>query len=68
MHDLQQLTCLIEETFTRIQEEQMQGIPLLNPMLQVATVGFQHYQGRSIGIVITPWMMNLIMFPAENED
>ncbi len=68
MHDLPQLTSLIEKTFTRIQEEQMQGIPLLNPVLHVATVGFQHYQGRSIGIVITPWMMNLIMFPAENED
>jgi [NiFe] hydrogenase assembly HybE family chaperone len=68
MHDLEQLTRRIEETFNRIHEEQMQGIPLLNPMLQVTTVGFQDYQGRSVGIVITPWMMNLVMFPGENED
>jgi [NiFe] hydrogenase assembly HybE family chaperone len=68
MHDLQQLTRRIEETFSRIHEEQMQGLPLLNNLLKVTTVGFQHYQGRGVGIIITPWMMNLVMFPAENED
>jgi [NiFe] hydrogenase assembly HybE family chaperone len=68
MHDLQQLTCQIEETFSRIHMEQMQGIPLLNPVLKVTTIGFQHYQGRSVGIIISPWMMSLVMFPAEDED
>jgi [NiFe] hydrogenase assembly HybE family chaperone len=46
----------------------MQGIPLLNPALQVQTIGFQTYQGRSVGIVITPWLMNLVLLPAEDED
>jgi [NiFe] hydrogenase assembly HybE family chaperone len=68
MHDLEQLTRLIEQTFKRIHEEQMQGIPLLNSMLKVTAVDFQRYQGRSVGIIITPWMMNLVMFPGENED
>ncbi|MCU7814513.1 MAG: [NiFe]-hydrogenase assembly chaperone HybE [Candidatus Thiodiazotropha sp. (ex Lucinoma kastoroae)] len=68
MQDLQQLTHQIEASFTHIHEQQMQGIPLLNPLLVVQTIGFQHYQGRCVGIIITPWMMNLIMFPAENEN
>ncbi|MCU7844275.1 MAG: [NiFe]-hydrogenase assembly chaperone HybE [Candidatus Thiodiazotropha sp. (ex Monitilora ramsayi)] len=68
MQDLDQLTQTIEASFNRIHDEQMQGLPLLNPMLRVETVGFQHYDGRTVGIVITPWLMNLILFPAEGED
>lgn len=68
MPDLDQLTARIETAFTRIEQEQMQGIPLLNPMLKVQTLGFQHYGERAVGIIITPWMMNLILLPAEGED
>ncbi|MEW8507487.1 MAG: [NiFe]-hydrogenase assembly chaperone HybE [Candidatus Thiodiazotropha sp.] len=68
MHDLDELSRKTEESFRRIENEQMQGIPLLNPRLKVETVGFQQFGGRSVGIIITPWMMNLILFPAENED
>ncbi|MBT2989771.1 MAG: hypothetical protein B6D72_13710 [gamma proteobacterium symbiont of Ctena orbiculata] len=68
MHDLDELTRKIEESFRRIEDERMQGIPLLNPMLRVETVGFQQFEERSVGIIITPWMMSLILFPAENED
>jgi [NiFe] hydrogenase assembly HybE family chaperone len=46
----------------------MQDIPLLNPALQVQTIGFQHHQGRPVGVLITPWMMNLLLLPAETED
>jgi [NiFe] hydrogenase assembly HybE family chaperone len=68
MTDLETLTRQIERVFRRIESEQMQGIPLLNPALQVETVGFQTYKGRIVGVVITPWMMNLLLLPAEGED
>ncbi len=68
MTDLKTLTGQIEAVFQRIEREQMQGIPLLNPSLQVETLGFQTYEGRTLGIVITPWMMSLILLPAEGED
>ena len=68
MQDLEQLSQRIETIFTRIHEEQMQGIPLLNPHLQVECVGFQRYQERLLGVLITPWMMSLILLPAEGED
>jgi len=68
MQSLEQLTRQIEAVFRRIHTEQMQGIPLLNPHLEVACVGFQEYEGRSLGVLITPWMMNLILLPAEGED
>ncbi len=68
MNDLTTLSRQIESAFQRIEREQMQGIPLLNPALQVQTVGFQTYEGRTLGIVITPWMMSLMLLPAEGED
>ncbi len=46
----------------------MRDIPILNKALKVQTIGFQHYQGKVIGILITPWMMNLIMLPGEGDD
>jgi [NiFe] hydrogenase assembly HybE family chaperone len=68
MTDLTILTQQIESIFRRIEEEQMQGIPLLNPALKVQTIGFQSYEGRTLGVIITPWMMNLLLLPAEGED
>jgi [NiFe] hydrogenase assembly HybE family chaperone len=62
------MTEQIETVFKRIEQEQMQGIPILNPVLQVETIGFQAYQGRLIGVLITPWMMNLMLLPGEADD
>jgi [NiFe] hydrogenase assembly HybE family chaperone len=68
MTDLKTLTRKIEDVFQRIEQEHMQDIPLLNPALKVQGIGFQTYEGRTIGIIITPWMMNLIMLPTEGDD
>lgn len=46
----------------------MQGIPILNSRIKVQTLGFQYFQTRIIGIVITPWLMNLILLPEAGED
>lgn len=68
MSDLTTLAKEIENAFQRIEQEQMQDIPLLNPALQVQSIGFQTYEGRTIGIIITPWMMNLLLLPSEKDD
>lgn len=56
------------EAFTFILNERMAGIPILNKKLQVEAVEFQDYEGRPFGVIITPWLMNLVMFPAEGEN
>ena len=67
MKDPQQAAEKIAQTFEHILQVQMQGIPLLNKMLRVETLGFQVYLGRVVGIVITPWLMNLVMLPGEDD-
>jgi len=68
MNQPEQIARLLEQVFTRIQQDQMAGIPILNSRLRVQTLGFRVYQGRCIGLLITPWLMNLMMFPGEGEE
>ncbi len=66
--DPQAAAVTLLQTFEHILQENMQGIPILNNKLQVQTLGFQKFEGRIMGIVITPWLMNLIILPNEDDD
>lgn len=46
--------------FQRIQTERMADVPLLNPAIQVEAVGFRLWQDSWLGVLITPWCMNLL--------
>jgi [NiFe] hydrogenase assembly HybE family chaperone len=62
------LTQGLEQVFSRIERERMQGLPILNKALQVRAVGFCEWQGRCLGVLITPWFMNLMLLPCEGDD
>jgi len=68
MNDPQLAAKMLERTFNRILHEQMQGIPILNNRLTVQALGFQKFEGRVIGILVTPWLMNMVMLPGEDDD
>ena len=67
MRSPQDIAGRFKDAFTRIHHEEMEGIPILNPMLSVETVGFRDYEGHCLGVLVTPWLMNLILVPAEGE-
>ena len=59
----------------------MEGIPLLNPAVQVEAVGFEpvdiaddddatpsNQPAAGVGVLITPWFMNLIWLPLKHLD
>jgi [NiFe] hydrogenase assembly HybE family chaperone len=54
----------IERTFGRIAAGAMADLPLNNPALRVEAVGFRLWQGLWVGVVITPWAINLLLLPA----
>ncbi|MCP4009564.1 MAG: [NiFe]-hydrogenase assembly chaperone HybE [Proteobacteria bacterium] len=68
MNDPQAVSECLEEVFTRIHQQQMQGIPILNPAIRIQALGFQIFQGRVLGVLITPWLMNVVMLAREDED
>jgi [NiFe] hydrogenase assembly HybE family chaperone len=54
--------------FQTIYQQRMADIPVINEKIEVSAVGFQHWQNSILGILITPWFMNLILLPGESEN
>lgn len=54
----------VEATFRRIHAERMAGLPLLNPALEVAAVGFTRHGTDWRGALVTPWCIDLLLLPA----
>ena len=45
----------------------VKGLPIYNPTLAVEAVGFREHEGRQVGVVVTPWFMNLVVLPSSEE-
>ncbi|WP_417245705.1 [NiFe]-hydrogenase assembly chaperone HybE [Celeribacter sp.] len=54
--------------FTEVWHAKMRDVPIVNKLLHVQAVGFMEYEGRPLGVFISPWFMNLLQLPAEGED
>lgn len=57
----------LEEVFTKIQAERMDGVPILNPRLKVEAVGTRDWNGDWLSVLITPWFINLMLVPGKEE-
>lgn len=53
--------------FENIYIEHMQGLPIVNPRVEVEAVCFRDFGGHQLGVLITPWFMNLVLLPAGEE-
>jgi [NiFe] hydrogenase assembly HybE family chaperone len=49
--------------FRAIHATRMRGLPFVNERLAVEAVGFRRWHGRWLGVLITPWFMNLVLLP-----
>ncbi|MDQ0503699.1 [NiFe]-hydrogenase assembly chaperone HybE [Xanthobacter agilis] len=57
-----------EAVFQEIHAARMKGVPFVNGALSVKAVGFRAHEGRVVGVLVTPWFMNIILLPALGED
>jgi [NiFe] hydrogenase assembly HybE family chaperone len=55
----------LQRVFRRIRRERMGTLPMLNPALGVRCVGFRPWRGHHLGVLITPWFLNLVLLPGE---
>ncbi len=55
---------LLEVHFREVEMTRMRDVPILNPALQVEAVGFQPIHAGCLGVLITPWFMNLVWLPS----
>lgn len=63
--------------FDSVAKTRMAGIPILNPALRVEALGFELCEGGvaqpdetqgAVGVLVTPWFMNLVWFPLDRID
>ncbi len=57
----------ITEAFRKIEQNQMQGLPVCNEALTTEVVGLQRFTDYWLGVLITPWTLQLVMLSANGE-
>lgn len=55
------------QQFETIYVEHMHDLPVVNKALAVEAVGFHDYFDHHLGVLITPWFMNLILLPGTDD-
>lgn len=53
--------------FTAIANTRMAGLPIVNPALRVEAVNFMPWENGWLGVLVTPWCMNLLWIPTREE-
>jgi [NiFe] hydrogenase assembly HybE family chaperone len=51
----------LESHFAEVYRSAMADVPICNEALAVASVGFRPWRGHALGIVVTPWFMNILL-------
>ncbi len=52
---------LLAASYREIGDRAMRDLPIYNDALSVEAIGFRPFNGTMVGIMITPWFMNVVM-------
>ena len=53
----------LRRRYVDILRTQMSDVPVLNTGLRVEALGFRPWSEHWLGVLVTPWFMNLVLFP-----
>lgn len=54
-------TAFLEAHYRQVWQTQMHDLPFVNPALAVEALGFLRHEGDWLGVVVTPWFLNLFL-------
>lgn len=54
-------SAFLEAHYRHVWQTRMHDLPFVNAALAVEAVGFARYEGDWLGVVITPWFLNLLL-------
>jgi [NiFe] hydrogenase assembly HybE family chaperone len=60
--DLARVAALVR-SFEHVAQTRMAGLPVVHSGLRVVAVGFRVQQDALVGVLVTPWFMNLVRLP-----
>jgi [NiFe] hydrogenase assembly HybE family chaperone len=55
----------LEAAYRAVRAERMRGLPFVNEALEVEAVGFAPWDAHWLGVLVTPWCMNLMLLPRD---
>ena len=67
MPERQDTVAAMVEHFDLIYRQRMRELPIVNRELTVEAVGFEPLGEHMLGILVTPWFMNLVLLPGTDE-
>lgn len=59
---------ILTSLYNEIEVTRMDNVPILNKNLSVAALGFEPYNDYALGVLLTPWFMNLVLVPLDQEE
>jgi len=51
----------LQQHYQHVWQTRMTDMPFVNPALAVETVGFVRHEGDWLGVIVTPWFLNLFL-------
>lgn len=61
------MTDALEHHFRQVAATAMADVPIVNPSLGVQAVGFHASEHGWLGVLITPWFINLVLLPQDSD-
>ncbi|MCW8885275.1 MAG: [NiFe]-hydrogenase assembly chaperone HybE [Motiliproteus sp.] len=53
----------LERIYNHIYRDSMQEVPVVNHAIEVEAIGFSEWEGHWLGVMLTPWFMNIMVIP-----
>jgi len=57
---------LLAGIYREIGDRAMRDLPIFNDALEVEAVGFRRFGDNTVGIMVTPWFMNVVLSPGDD--
>lgn len=65
-NDMSVAVARLVEYYETVFEERWRGLPIVNSELDVEAVGFRELEEHELGVLITPWFINLVVLPGSD--
>lgn len=60
------IAAAIVAQFEAIHRDRMHGLPVVNDRLAVELIGLREVDDHRLGVLLTPWFMNLLLLPGDD--
>ncbi|MHA2937276.1 [NiFe]-hydrogenase assembly chaperone HybE [Vibrio sp. RC27] len=68
MNSIENPSVVVTQVFNNIYHTEMKALPFVNTNLSVECIGFALHEENWLGVLLTPWCMDLLLFPGPGRE